>query len=173
MRWAGRVIFQPIFFGFVLWPDMSPELLCSAELITRVMPPGADWWIIGSTALALGGIAVTPRDIDVFAASDVIEAARLALGVPAMPSGSDLFRSSPYFQFTPEGGLEIDFMGDLEVRANAEWIRLRIESKVKLTVCNNELFIPSLEAQARILRVFGRPKDLARADLIAAHLAAG
>ncbi len=134
------------------------------------MPAGSDWWIIGSAALALSGIDVVPADIDVFAAGDVVETARAALNVQAMPSGSDRFRSSPYFQFRPEGGLEIDFMGDLEVRVTGTWIRLYIESKREVRAGNSKLFIPSLKEQAEILRLFGRPKDQARAKLIEAHL---
>ncbi len=149
---------------------MSPEFTRSAECLTRVMPAGSDWWLIGSAALALSGIDVTPRDIDVFAASDVIEAARRTLGVAASPSRSALFRSAPYFQAKPEGGIEIDFMGGLEVHAAGKWTSLHIESRISITYGNATFFVPSLEEQAAILRLFGRPKDLARAALISAHL---
>ena len=145
---------------------MSPELVHSAECLARIMPADSQWWIIGSAALALSGIPVEPRDIDIFAASDVIEAARVALKVPAMPSGSDRFRSDPYFQFQPKRGLPIDFMGGLEVLSNDTWIRLHIESCIAVTIGNAKLFVPTLEEQAAILRLFGRPKDLARAALI-------
>jgi len=145
---------------------MSPELIRSAELIARIMPAGGKWWIIGSAALALSGVEVAPKDIDVFASADLIEAARVALGVPAMPSGSDRFRSAPYFQYRPEGGIEIDFMGDLQVRSLGQWIGLHIESVCPVTCGNATLFVPSLKEQAHILRFFGRPKDLVRAALI-------
>lgn len=146
----------------------SPELILSVELIARIMPPGADWWVIGSTALALSGIDVAPRDVDVFAASDVIEAARAVLDVPAVPSGSDRFRSSPYFQFCPEGGVDIDFMGGLQVCSNGKWIGLQIETVSPLRCGNSTIFLPTLDEQVRILNLFGRPKDLARAALIEA-----
>lgn len=132
------------------------------------MPADADWWIIGSAALALSGIDVAPKDIDVFAASDVIEAARLNLAAAATPSRSDLFRSQPYFQFHPEGGLEIDFMGGLEIRVAGAWTGLRIESRMRVSAGSVSLFVPSLEEQAVILRLFGRPRDLVRAALIGA-----
>jgi hypothetical protein len=147
---------------------MSPEFVRSAELIARVMPPDGGWWIIGSAALALSRLDVAPRDIDVFAAPPIMEAARRALGVAAAPSDSTLFRSRPYFQFHPRGGLEVDFMGGLEVRAGSGWTRLQIESRLPVIVGNVSLFVPSLDEQAVILRLFGRPKDLARAALIKA-----
>ncbi len=146
---------------------MPPKLVRSAECIARIMPADSDWWIIGSAALQLSGIPVEPKDIDVFAASDVIEAARAVLGVPVMPPGSDRFRSSPYFQFQPGEGLSIDFMGGLEVFSKNAWTSLRIESRIAVTVGNATLFVPTLDEQARILRLFDRPKDLARAALIA------
>ncbi len=155
--------FRPI---FVLCGSMSPELIRSAELIARVMPAGGDWWIIGSAALALNGIAVEPKDIDVFASAAVIDAARAALDVPAMPSGSDRFRSTPYFQFRPDGGVEIDFMGDLEVWSGGAWGGLHIESRLRVNCGSVNVFTPSLDEQRRILHLFGRPKDLARAALI-------
>jgi len=145
---------------------MSPELIRSAELIARLMPQDGAWWIIGSSALALRGIDVEPKDIDVFASAQVIEAARLALGVSAMPSGSDRFRSSPYFQYRPDGGVEIDFMGGLQVWSKGIWTDLQIESTVLVSCGSVTLFVPSLNEQARILHLFGRPKDLARGALI-------
>lgn len=149
---------------------MSPKLVRSAEVIARVMPAGADWWIIGSAALALSGVEVEPRDIDVFAASRVIEVARRALDVVTMPSSNERFRSDPYFQLCPDGGLEIDFMGALQVKTGERWVDLRIESKIRATCGSVTLFVPSIAEQGRILRLFGRPKDLARAALIDAHL---
>ena len=146
---------------------MSPDLIRSAQCIARVMPANGDWWIIGSAALALSGIAVEPKDIDVFAASDVIELARRVLGATAIPSGSDRFRSSPYFQFRPENGVEIDFMGGLEICVGGAWASLQIESRSAVTVGSVNLFVPTLEEQARILKLFARPKDLARVALIA------
>ena len=146
---------------------MSPELVRSAERIARIMPADADWWIIGSAALALSGIPVEPKDIDVFAASDVIDHARLALGAAATPSASDRFRSNPYFQFHPEGGLPIDFMGGLQVLAHGAWTPLHIASRFSVTIRDVTVFVPNLEEQARILRLFGRPRDLARLALIA------
>ncbi|MFT3997644.1 MAG: hypothetical protein QM667_09570 [Asticcacaulis sp.] len=142
---------------------MFSELRVSLDLIQAVMPEGAPWWIIGSTALYLSGVDLRPRDVDVFGPSDVIEAARLRLGADAMPPRPDAsFRSSPYFQYWPEGGLEIDFMGDLQVMSGGEWCELRIASEMWA----GGLRLPTLEEQAAILRLFGRPKDMARLALI-------
>ncbi len=147
---------------------MADPLQISLDFVATVMPADAPWWIIGSTALKLSGVEVEPRDVDVFAASGVIEAVRLKLGAAAMAPRPDAqFRSMPYFQFQPEGGLEIDFMGNLEVFSRGSWTALAIESRI---IAGN-IFIPSLDEQRRILHLFGRPKDLARIELIDSHKA--
>lgn len=138
---------------------MSPELIRSLDLIKALMPPDQPWWIIGSTALHLSGLDISPKDIDVVASAEVIEAARIALNAPSPPPRHDpKFRSNPYFQHTPDGGLEIDFMGDLEVLSAGLWHGLQIESQLMVAGVR----IPSLGEQRRILSLFGRDKDLAR-----------
>ncbi|MDC7681953.1 hypothetical protein PQU92_01605 [Asticcacaulis sp. BYS171W] len=142
---------------------MTPELRLSLDLIRSIMPQDEPWWIIGSTALCLSGVDIVPKDVDVFASSAVIEAARVKLNATPMPPRPDgKFRSNPYFQHTPDGGVEIDFMGDLEVFSEDEWSKLQIESKVWI----EGLPLPSLEDQAKILYLFGRDKDLKRIALI-------
>lgn len=143
-------------------PGMADPLQISLDVIAAVMPVDPPWWIIGSTALVLSGVDLEPRDVDVFASFAIIEAARLKLGAAAMAPRPDAqFRSSPYFQVRPEGGLEIDFMGDLQVFSEGAWAPLVIESRQAA----GPVFIPSLDEQARVLRLFGRPKDLARLSL--------
>ncbi|ESQ78239.1 hypothetical protein [Asticcacaulis sp. YBE204] len=140
---------------------MTPELRLSLDLIRSIMPQDQPWWIIGSTALCLSGVDIVPKDVDVFASSAVIEAARIKLNAETMPPRPDgRFRSNPYFQHTPEGGVEIDFMGDLEVFSGGEWGKLQIESEDWV----DALPVPSLEEQVRILHLFGRDKDIVRAN---------
>ncbi|UDF02465.1 hypothetical protein [Asticcacaulis sp. AND118] len=142
---------------------MSPELRRSLDLIRATLPPDEPWWIIGSAALYLSGIPVDARDVDVYGSSDVIEAAGQALGMPVSPPRTDAkFRSSPYFQYRPEGGLEIDFMGGLEVFSDGDWHELQIESNIWIEAVR----VPTLREQAATLRLFGRSKDIERLTLI-------
>lgn len=142
---------------------MPPDLRRSLDLIRRLMPPEQPWWLIGSAALFLSGVRVTVRDVDVYGPSEVIEVALIALGVPVSPPRADArFRSSPYFQYRPDDGLEIDFMGGLQVFSAGEWHELRIESDAWI----EGVRVPTLSEQAAILRLFGRPKDRARLALM-------
>lgn len=138
---------------------MPPDLRRSLDLIRRLMPVGQPWWLIGSAALFLSGVPVTVRDVDLYGPTEVIEAARIALGVAVSPSRADnRFRSRPYFQYRPPGGMEIDFMGGLQVFSAGGWRGLQIESDAWI----EGVRVPTLSEQAALLRLFGRPKDVAR-----------
>ncbi|MCA1935498.1 MAG: hypothetical protein LDL37_08600 [Asticcacaulis sp.] len=142
---------------------MPPDLRRSLDLIRRLMPVEQPWWLIGSAALFLSGVPVTVRDVDLYGPTEVIEAARIALGVPvSAPRADDRFRSRPYFQYRPPGGLEIDFMGGLQVFSAGDWCELQIESDVWI----EGVRVPTLSEQAALLRLFGRPKDVARLALM-------
>ncbi|BBF82271.1 hypothetical protein [Asticcacaulis excentricus] len=142
---------------------MPPALRRSLDLIRRLMPPEQPWWLIGSAALFLSGVRVTVRDVDVYGPSEVIEAARIALGVPvSAPRADDRFRSRPYFQYRPPGGLEIDFMGGLQVFSAGDWCELQIESDAWI----EGVRVPSIPDQLAILQLFARKKDLERAAVL-------
>jgi hypothetical protein len=57
-------------------------------------------------------------------------------------------------------------MGDFEVRTGEVWRRVEPTTREPRTVAGRTLFVPSRRELAGILRLFGRPKDLARADLL-------
>lgn len=121
----------------------------------------APWSLIGSGALILLGVPLeTAGDLDVV--TGVEGAARLrsawsgwlAPGEPKAPDGP--FRSDDFARYaTPWGPVEV--MGGLKVRGRV------------LDVSGP---IPSAADQLRILRLFGRPKDLAKAERLEAWLSA-
>jgi hypothetical protein len=144
---------------------MTQALTRTLDFLSEVMPREPSWRVIGSAALWLSGVPVLPHpeDVDVVASSEVIDAVRQALSVPlpAAPKPDDRFRSHPFFQYRPDGGVVIDFMGDLEV-FSGEWIRLHFESCVGV----GGIWLPGLNEQIAILHIFGRPKDLARIAMV-------
>jgi len=143
---------------------MSPTEL--RALFENVAPDldafAAPWSLIGSGALILlGGPVDEAADLDVVAGVD--GAGRLAAAwagwlEPAAPKDPDgPFRSEHFARYvTPWGPVEV--MGGLKVRGRPLDLRTPL---------------PPAEEQLRILRLFGRPKDLAKADLVEAWLAAG
>lgn len=143
--------------------------MTSAELRTlfdAVAPDldafAAPWMLIGSGALIVLGAPVDQAaDLDVVTNVDGARRLRAAwagwldAGEPKPPDGP--FRSQDFARYaTPWGPVEV--MGGLRVRGGS------------LDVSGP---IPSAAEQLRILRLFGRPKDLAKAATLEAWLAAG
>lgn len=122
----------------------------------------APWALIGSGALILLGAPLdTAGDLDVVTGVDGAGRLRsawadwLEVGEPKAPDGP--FRSDDFARYaTPWGPVEV--MGGLRVRG-------------RLLDVSGPL--PGIADQLRILRLFGRPKDLAKAQIVEAWQAAG
>ena len=122
----------------------------------------ASWALIGSGALILLGVPLEAAgDLDVVVDADGARRLRsawtewLESAEPKAPDGP--FRSDDFARYlTPWGPVEV--MGGLRVRGRL------------LDVAGP---IPGAEEQLRILRLFGRPKDLAKARVVEAFLAPG
>jgi len=134
-------------------------------LLERLAPDldamAAPWSLIGSGALILLGVPLdAAADLDVVTSVDGAGRLRAAWAdwleprEPKAPDGP--FRSQDFARYgTPWGPVEV--MGGLRVRGR----RLDVSGP-----------IPSAAEQLRILRLFGRPKDLAKAARLEAWLAA-
>ena len=137
--------------------NLTPDL-------DRVAPP---WVVIGSGALMLMGAPVeAAADLDIV--TDPAAARRLRTlwktwlqcGEAKSPDGP--FKSEDFARYeTPWGPVEV--MGGLHVGGAPLVIAER----------HPDLPIPSAEEQLRILRLFGRPKDLAKATILETWLAKG
>jgi hypothetical protein len=131
------------------------------------MPADADWWIIGSTAVALLGVEVTVADVDVVASTEVISDVIARIGLEPLPPKADtLFRSRPFARLERPGQLAIEFMGGLQVNGSEGWQPLVITSRHAVRAGAATVYIPAPEEQIAIFHRFGRDKDLKRADLV-------
>jgi hypothetical protein len=129
-----------------------------------------EWAVIGSAAAALAGVDVQAADLDLL--TSVADAQRLIalwpsrLDVSYVPAGADRFRSCfARFQFP---GMPLEVMGGLELHDERGWQAVRVQDVVHVNVAGIDVPIPARDEQIRILESFGRPKDLARADLLRA-----
>ena len=148
---------------------MSPDDLL--VLLDRLAPDletaGEPWTVIGSGALVLLGLPLgAANDLDIV--TSVEDAGRLRTlwsnwlcpDEAKVPDGP--FRSDDFARYdTPWGPVEV--MGGLTVQGEPLVIGARYA----------DLPIPTAAKQLRILRLFGRPKDLAKAARLEAWLAAG
>ena len=123
------------------------------------------WWVIGSAAAALYGLdAASVGDVDVV--TSVADARGLLAGPNAVAiddGGKGSFRSEVFVHLT---GLPmtVEILGGFSARG----ARLAIATRVAAPVGETLVYLPERKELVAILRLFGRPKDLARAAALAA-----
>lgn len=146
---------------------MNDDLQSAIDFVSATMPADADWWIIGSAAVALLGIEVTVADVDVVASPDVITHVLSCIGLEPLPPRADsLFRSTPFARLETPGRLAIEFMGGLHVNGTVGWQPLVITSRQAVRAGSATVYIPSPAEQIEIFHRFGRDKDIKRAELV-------
>lgn len=157
---------------------MSPGEL--EALVRRLAPDLAalaePWTIIGSGALMMVGLPVEDcPDLDILTTS--AGAARLEATwagwrqADYAPDPAAAFRSRFSRYQAPEGAVEV--MGDLQLRTAGGWAPVTVQATEMRRFAGVELPLPTAAEQLRILRQFGRPKDLAKAQALEAWLATG
>lgn len=148
---------------------MDAALASALQEIARAAPPGRDdWWIIGSAALVLAGVeGIEPADVDLLGSSETLLGFLDRWGErPARPRPGARFRSDPYHRVDRPGSLPIETMGNLEVLSNGIWRKVRPATRVAVDIGDDAVFIPTLDEQLAILRLFGREKDLAKIGMV-------
>ena len=125
------------------------------------------WWVFGGAAMALLGLTDwRVPDIDVLSSPG--DARRLAAALDARivtDPGEGQFRSRVYAR-TEGRAVAIEIMAGLEVRTGPDWRPVRFETRIPVATGGRPLYIPVLAEQIAMARLFGRPKDLARADAL-------
>lgn len=157
---------------------MSPAEL--EALVRRLAPDLArlsePWAVIGSGALMMVGLPVEDcPDLDILttgAGAAALEAAwRRWRDGDYAPDPDAGFRSRFSRYLAPEGAFEV--MGDLELRTAAGWTPVTVRAVERRRFGGLDMPLPTPAEQLRILREFGRPKDLAKARRLEAWLAGG
>jgi hypothetical protein len=143
------------------------------ELLTLIYPDlqqlENDYFIIGSCALLLSGLPIsTITDLDLLMSS--ADADKLKhkwshrIRKNFSPENQHLFHSNfARFDF---GELDVEVMGDLEVNKNNLWQRVSVERVMEISIEGMKIKIPTLQEQKRIFMLFGREKDVAKANQI-------
>ena len=140
---------------------LERTLASVAELASDCRDP---WWIIGSAAALLVGVAEQPvADVDLLVSE--ADARRLLDRLslrPFSPDPSDRFRSALFARLDALP-LPLEVMAGLKVRAHGRWRPVVPRTRQCAARENRLLYVPDAAEQVRICRLFGRAKDLARA----------
>jgi len=145
------------------------EALC-ADLAPALSALAEPWCVIGSAAMMIAGAPVDDcPDLDIMTTAAGAVALEAAWDgrrdrVQA-PTSGDLFRSRFSAYALPAGRVEV--MGDLLLRGAP----VAIPAGVPTAFAGTVVRIPTLEAQIALLTLFGRPKDLAKAQILEAFAA--
>ena len=146
----------------------SDPLAATLRAVADAMVPARhDWWIVASAACRLHGIDPgVVRDVDVLLDERDLAAVLVPLGLSPAPGTSDgLFRSRCFVSWdgTP---LTVEFFAGFELREAGQWSEVRLQTREWRGFDELELPVPQRGELAALLRRFGRPKDLARAELL-------
>ena len=144
---------------------MTPELADTLAMVAEAAADARDaWWIIGSAAVVLHGADVRGvRDVDLLMSAPDAEAFLRRVGVePRRGTGDERFRSHVFGTWT-EPLLVVEAFGGFELAIGGAWREVALSSRETVTVGDACVFVPSAEELVRLLRSFGRAKDLERA----------
>ena len=150
----------------MLSPDLSRTLAMTIDVLRDARDP---WWIISSAAVALHGVRpIVVGDVDVLVSVADAEGVMAALGVaPSTDTASSMFRSAVFGRWTVPP-LVMEIMADFHVATAAGWVAVLPQTRVPVVVGGRVAYVPDREELVAMLRLFGRPKDLARARLLTA-----
>ncbi|AFD05628.1 nucleotidyltransferase family protein [Solitalea canadensis] len=128
-----------------------------------------DFYLIGSGALVMERIEIDKvNDIDLLTSErDADKLKKIwndKLSQGYIPADGQLFKSNfGRFRFNT---FDLEVMGDLAVNTQNGWHNLRINEYLTVNIAGLSLRIPTLLEQYRVFKLFGRPKDLHKAQLI-------
>jgi len=138
-----------------------------AEVAEALAAAEDDWWLIGGAAVALHGLAIPIADIDVLMSRRDIVRVIARLGIePVEGVAIDRIRSETWVRWTAPS-LAVDLMTRLEVRTGEHWRRVAPGTRQAIGIEGRTLYVPTRPELVDILRLFGRPKDLERAEGLA------
>ncbi len=147
-----------------MFAALTETLGMLAQAAARAAEP---WWIIGSTAVALhGGAVARVKDVDLMMSPGDAEEFLRRVGVqPRRGSGDERFRSAVFGVWT-QPPLAVEAFGGFELLSGGAWRPVALSTRQAVTVGGAQLFVPSRDELVRLLKSFGRPKDLERSRLL-------
>jgi len=141
--------------------EAARTLIAVAEVMEAAQDP---WCLIGGAAVALHGLSIAIADVDVLMSARDLRRVMIELHLACQEGVAiDRVRSDIWARWTALP-LGVDFMSGLHIRSGERWIRVAPTSREPVAVEGTTLYVPSRAELADICRLFGRPKDLERAE---------
>ncbi|MET4683149.1 hypothetical protein [Brevundimonas faecalis] len=148
--------------------DLPDDIVSALDILVSTTTALQDpWWVFGGAAMCLWGLRDWHvPDIDVMCSPrDARRLIESLHGQVAQDPGEGLFRSQVFGQIltTP---VPLDVMAGMDVRAGGDWTPVTFSTRVPVAVEDFTVFTPSVAEQIETCRLFGRPKDLQRAEML-------
>jgi hypothetical protein len=141
-----------------------------AEVLKRIshilQGHDVEWLVVGTASLAMQGVDVQPRDIDIICTKeDVFKIAKILKEFETKPVEFDRTRlfESHMGVYTIDG-IKVEIMGDLREKRRDKWVSLneRLMSPVIIEIDSVPIPVSSLKDQILSYEKLGRPKDSER-----------
>jgi hypothetical protein len=130
------------------------------------------WVLVGSTSLALQGVKVTPKDIDIltdkkgaFKIEKLFKKYKVGV-IPVKLSHSKLFKS--HFGKFKLDDVKFEVMGDLKEKRGDKWVSFsaRLESPKIIKIGGMKIPVSPLKEELKFYQKLNRKKDLIRVQKI-------
>ena len=145
---------------------MDRALHATLIAVAHAMEGARDpWWIIAGAAAVLHGSQTPVADVDLLASPRDGEALLARLGLVSASAPSDRFRSDLFARWDGPP-LPVDVMAGFHVLGADGWREIRPATRSAIPLDGATLYAPSIPEMIGHCRLFGRPKDLARATIL-------
>ena len=148
-------------------PVLDPSLADTLAVVARITASAtASWWVIGSAAMALHGLAVSVADVDLLlTADDAARVLRENACSPLTDGGTERLRSDVFGRITANA-LPIDVLGGFHVNQQDRWALVQPTTRLAVSLAGGTVHVPSRADLTQLTRSLGRPLDLRRADML-------
>jgi hypothetical protein len=128
-----------------------------------------DYWIISSAAVALHvDQDIQTADVDLLVSSKDAEAIMQQFELDNCADQENaLFKSDMLLRYD-DLALPIEVMAGFAVHSGGEWRPIWPQTREQIIASGSIFFVPSRAELSEMLALFGRPKDLARLELLTA-----
>jgi hypothetical protein len=124
-----------------------------------------DWWVIGSAAIALSGVAIEVLDVNLLLSERDARSLLNDWATATTPTeGQDRFRSvCGEHVGTP---IPVEIMGGLELSVEGQWVPVTPTTRLRVDLPGGPAYTPDVADQLALLLMFRRPQDLVRAEML-------